>query len=117
MGNAKIHMYEQLEAAVYQTGARLLYLPPYAPQLNPIEVCFGRLKKWIHRHANLMFPIFPEKVLEVAMMECTKSPKDKIEDGVAGEFWHCGHKVDGLEETVFQKIINPTINKSLFQLI
>jgi len=28
-----------------QTGARLLFLPPYAPQLNPIEICFGRLKR------------------------------------------------------------------------
>ena len=26
--------HEQLETAIHQTGARLLYLPPYAPQLN-----------------------------------------------------------------------------------
>ncbi|KAG6949691.1 hypothetical protein JG688_00014519, partial [Phytophthora aleatoria] len=38
MDNAKIHMYRELEAVIHQTGARLLYLPPYSPQLNPIEV-------------------------------------------------------------------------------
>ena len=41
MDNAKIHMYRELEAAVHQCGARLIFLPPYSPQLNPIEVCFG----------------------------------------------------------------------------
>ena len=111
MDNAKIHMYEQLESAIHQTGARLLYLPPYAPQLNPIEICFGRLKKWIQRHANLIFPKFPEKVLEIAMVECTKKSKDEIENGVTGEFLYCGYKEDGLEENVFQRLIDPSCNE------
>ena len=46
------------------------------------------------------------------MVECTKSSKDKIEDGVAGEFLHCGYKEDGLEETVFQGLIHSTSDKS-----
>ena len=46
------------------------------------------------------------------MMEYTKSPKDEIEDGVAREYLHCGYRVDGLEETVFQRLINPTSNAS-----
>ncbi|KAG6948965.1 hypothetical protein JG687_00015160 [Phytophthora cactorum] len=29
MDNANIHMYKELEQAIHQTGARLLYLPPY----------------------------------------------------------------------------------------
>eukprot|EP00957_Ditylum_brightwellii_P104517 7963480-Ditylum_brightwellii.AAC.1 len=64
MDNAKIHMYKELEAVVYQTGARLLFLLPYAPQLNPIKVCFGQLKRWIQKEANLMFPLYPELTLE-----------------------------------------------------
>ena len=64
-----------------------------------------------------MFQIFSEKVLEVAIMECTKSPEDAIEDGVAGDFLHCGYRVDGLEETVSQRLIDSITNKSQFQLI
>ncbi|KAJ8578499.1 hypothetical protein ON010_g706 [Phytophthora cinnamomi] len=39
--NARIHMYGELEAAVHACGAVLLYLPPYCPQFNPIEIMFG----------------------------------------------------------------------------
>jgi transposase len=31
---------ESIEAA----GARLLYLPPYSPDLNPIELAFSKMK-------------------------------------------------------------------------
>ena len=59
MDNAKIHMFEELQNSIHQTGARLLFLPPYSPELNPIEVCFGQLKRWIRKHANLVFPLYP----------------------------------------------------------
>lgn len=101
MDNAKIHMYRELEEAIHQCGALLIYLPPYAPQLNPIEVCFGRLKRWIQRHANLAFPLYPEKVLEVAMPLCIKT-----ENGTGGEFSYCGYKNDGLDEKVFEDLCN-----------
>ena len=36
-------MFKELEDAVHQCGAFLLFLPPCSPELNPIEVCFGQL--------------------------------------------------------------------------
>ncbi|KAE8973920.1 hypothetical protein PR003_g27247 [Phytophthora rubi] len=47
MDNAKIHAYPELETVVHACGARLLFVPPYCPQLNPIEPCFGLLKRWL----------------------------------------------------------------------
>ncbi len=67
LDNAKIHMYPEIEHAIHQCGARLLYLPPYTPSLNPIEVCFSLLKRWINKNANLIFPLYPEAVLNIAM--------------------------------------------------
>ena len=99
MDNAKIHMYKELEEAVHQCGARLIFLPPYSPQLNPIEVCFGRLKRWIQRNANLVFPLYPEEVLEVAMKMCTKTTH-----GTVGEYSHCGYDCHGLESSVFDAL-------------
>ena len=32
-------------------GARLLYLPPYSPDLNPIEMAFAKLKAALRRAA------------------------------------------------------------------
>ncbi|POM78101.1 Tc1-mariner class Transposase [Phytophthora palmivora] len=45
LDNACIHMYPGLEAAIHSVGAVLLFLPPYCPQFNPIEIMFGQLKR------------------------------------------------------------------------
>ena len=41
------------EAAPAQrsTGARLLFLPKYSPDLNPIEQLFSKLKHWLRKAA------------------------------------------------------------------
>ncbi|HEY1065772.1 MAG TPA: transposase, partial [Pirellulales bacterium] len=31
-------------------GCRLLYLPPYSPDLNPIEQAFAKLKSHLRKH-------------------------------------------------------------------
>lgn len=33
-------------------GAKLIYLPPYSPDLNPIEQAFAFLKGWLRRHRD-----------------------------------------------------------------
>jgi hypothetical protein len=32
------------------TGAKLIYLPPYSPNSNPIEQAFHSVKAWLRRH-------------------------------------------------------------------
>ena len=34
------------------TGVRIEYLPPYSPDLNPIEEAFSKIKHFIRRHNN-----------------------------------------------------------------
>lgn len=36
-----------------EAGVLLQYLPPYSPDLNPIETSFAILKSWIRRHFEL----------------------------------------------------------------
>jgi transposase len=96
LNNARIHMYAELEHAIHACGAIVLYLPPYCPHLNSIEVLFGRLKKWLMRHANLAFPASPDLVLDVAMRECLRS--DEIGVNLFGD---CGYKNGFLYENVF----------------
>ena len=31
-------------------GAKLVYLPPYSPDFNPIEQAFHSIKSWLRRH-------------------------------------------------------------------
>ena len=47
LDNASFHKSQQTEALVAACGASLLFLPPYSPELNPIERDFGNIKrKW-----------------------------------------------------------------------
>jgi transposase len=72
LDNAKIHMYQELVDSVNSVGAILVLLPPYCPQFNPIELCFSLLKRWINKNANMVFPKFPEQVMNIALRACTK---------------------------------------------
>ncbi len=40
------HKAAGVRQAIEQTGARLMYLPPYSPDLNPIELAFSKIK-WL----------------------------------------------------------------------
>ena len=44
MDNVRIHHNDDLVAAVEEIGSRVLYLPPYSPDFNPIETAFSALK-------------------------------------------------------------------------
>jgi transposase len=42
---------EQLFQLTYTyLGAKLIFLPPYSPDMNPIEQCFSSLKAWLRRN-------------------------------------------------------------------
>jgi transposase len=42
--NLKAHKVNGVRDAIEAQGARLLYLPPYSPDLNPIELAFAKFK-------------------------------------------------------------------------
>jgi len=41
-----------VEEAIQAVGASLRYLPPYSPDLNPIELLFHPLKTWLRKAAE-----------------------------------------------------------------
>ncbi len=45
MDNAAFHKSPETAQLIEETGATLLFLPPYSPDLNPIEQDFAALKK------------------------------------------------------------------------
>jgi len=44
MDNLAAHKRAEVGIAIDAAGAQLLYLPPYSPDLNPIEMAFAKLK-------------------------------------------------------------------------
>ncbi|KII61972.1 hypothetical protein RF11_14283 [Thelohanellus kitauei] len=47
MDNARIHKARNVSTFIQESNIRIEYLPPYSPQLNPIEEYFSHLKKLI----------------------------------------------------------------------
>lgn len=52
MDNLGSHRGPGVRAAIEAAGARLLYLPPYSPDFNPIENAFAKLKSMLRRAAE-----------------------------------------------------------------
>ncbi|MFL6334554.1 MAG: transposase [Pyrinomonadaceae bacterium] len=44
MDNLAVHKSSSVREAIRRAGAELLYLPPYLPNLSPIEQCWSKLK-------------------------------------------------------------------------
>jgi transposase len=49
MDNLPAHKRDTVRKAIEAVGANLLYLPPYSPDLNPIEMAFSKLKAGLRK--------------------------------------------------------------------
>ena len=54
MDNASFHKSPKVREAIESAGCKLIYLPPYSPDLNPIEKFWANLKRWINQHLPYM---------------------------------------------------------------
>lgn len=55
MDNPGSHKGKAVRRAIRATGAKLLFLPKYSPDLNPIEQVFAKLKHWLRKAAARSF--------------------------------------------------------------
>jgi transposase len=64
-----------VEEAILATGATVLYLPPYSPDLNPIEKLFSKLKallrKAVKRSVDTLWQEIGELLNSISPGECT----------------------------------------------
>lgn len=49
MDNVSFHHTKQIQRMCSEAGVKLVYLPPYSPDLNPIQEFFAELKGFIKR--------------------------------------------------------------------
>jgi len=86
MDNLRAHKVNGIREAIAARGAKLLYLPPYSPDLSPIERCWSKLKTALRaRGARTRRAL--ERALKQTLTTITKA------DAVAW-FAHCGYKVN-----------------------
>jgi transposase len=85
MDNLGAHRPERIRELIEARGAELVFLPPYSPDLSPIEEAFSKMKNALRRAGART-----HEALMRAMAEALSSvtPAD-----AAGWFTHCGYQV------------------------
>ena len=53
MDNASIHHVDTVQDLIERAGARLIFLPPYSPDLNPVEGVFSQVKSMMKENHKL----------------------------------------------------------------
>jgi transposase len=83
MDNLPCHKAAAVRAAVEAAGCRLLYLPPYSPDWNPIELAFAKLKRLLRSDGHRGVP---------ALMTFLRSVATAFRaDECAAYIRHCGY--------------------------
>ena len=85
LDNLPAHKVAGLAELVEARGARLLYLPPYSPDFNPIELAFSKLKTWL-RTAQARTRETLENVIQAATDWITGNDAKNWLD-------HCGYHI------------------------
>jgi transposase len=84
LDGARFHHNAQVRTMVEQAGGHLVFLPPYSPDFNPIELVFGWMKAWLRDHQNVAYQ-FPDLCMVEALRQI---PNDMFSAWIN----HCGYK-------------------------
>lgn len=84
MDNCSIHHIQEIIDLFDDVGILLIFLPPYSPDLNPIELTFGYIKQYLKLHEDIMHTIPQTHILQTAFNNINTAMCDS---------WikHCGY--------------------------
>ena len=72
MDNCSVHHVNEVREVLQQAGILVLFLPPYSPDLNPLEEAFSYVKQYLRRHDELLQAISdPIDVIKKAFQSIT----------------------------------------------
>ena len=84
MDNLSSHKVAGVREAIESVGASVRYLPPYSPDLNPIELAFSKFKKLLRDGA--------ERTVNSLWNLCGKTLDRFTEQECRNYFKHCGYR-------------------------
>ena len=62
MDNLPAHKNDNVRRIIEAAGASLIYLPPYSPDLNPIEMAFSKIKAHLRKAAERSRPALWDRI-------------------------------------------------------
>ena len=84
MDNLSTHYCQGVREAIEEAGAALVYLPPYSPELNPIEHAWSKLKALLRR--------VEARTLRTLAAALAESSTRITNTDLAGWFSNCGYE-------------------------
>jgi transposase len=85
MDNLSAHKIKLVRELIEAQGARLIYLPPYSPDLNPIEKCWSKIKTYLRAAKARTYEALLE-ALKQALLTITA-------EDAKGWFASCGYSL------------------------
>ena len=73
MDNCSIHHLYDVIKLINSVGALVLFLPPHSPDLNPIELCFSKVKYFLKKHEAIAQCIDIKLIFLAAFASITSS--------------------------------------------
>ena len=73
MDNCSIHHVMEVVDLFNSAGILLLYLPPYSPDLKPIELAFSYIKHYLKDHEDIVQVVPPTQIVQAAFSSITVS--------------------------------------------
>ena len=64
MDNLLAHRSAAMRHAICRAGAEMRFLPPYSPDLNPIEMAFSKFKAYLKRRAARTVPELSDAIAQ-----------------------------------------------------
>ncbi len=87
LDNVGAHNPDEMRRLVHAAGASMLFLPPYSPDLNPIELCWSKLKSALKD--------FGARTRDGLDRATTRAMDLVGADDAAAWFNHCGYGAHG----------------------
>jgi len=84
MDNLSSHKRVEVQTSIESVGAHLLYLPPYSPDLNPIELAFSKFK-WLLKSKG-------ERTVNALWQACGELIQQFTESECRNYLRHCGYR-------------------------
>jgi transposase len=85
MDNLSAHKVKTVRELIEARGARLIYLPPYSPDLNPIEKCWSKIKTYLRAVKARTYKALSEALREALLTITAEDAK--------GWFASCGYSL------------------------
>lgn len=105
MDNCSIHRGDGTEELIEQAGHKLLFLPPRAPFLNPIEKVWGQIKREVHRTPLFSDSDLVERIEQAATNVSVAHCRGFIRNSLTF-FDACLNKEDIFYDEQFRKVVN-----------